>query len=253
MFKKNKFKMALVMVLCLLIAVPVASVFYEQYFANVLIRKGGFIDFAEGTSAVATPPSGVARIGAYNNGFYLVDDAGTSTDILTSIRYVHLPLKNWAIETGGNASTVGSGFTEITTSTAPGYELDDKVFDIVWADGELSPVQQTFTVPADYSSAGSFLGFFTESDSTTPNQVDFDVYINRSGQAADSAATGQTPVALVFGTSTPSQITLTVATDFTSLVAGDRVTLRLWRDNVAAGTGDLEMKSDVIFSYIGKN
>jgi hypothetical protein len=36
-------------------------------------------------------------------------------------------------------------------------------------------------------------------------------------------------------------VTLTPATDFASLVAGQIVTLNMWRDNTANGTGDLEI------------
>jgi len=88
----------------------------------------------------------------------------------------------------------------------------------------------------------------TESDSTTPNQVDFAVYVNADGVAIDASESNQTPVALDQATSTPSVITLTVSTDFASLAAGNRVTLRLWRDNVATGTGHLEIR-DVVFYY----
>lgn len=137
---------------------------------------------------------------------------------------------------------------DITSSTAPGLEVDDLVPAVVWADGETTPAQITFVVPPDYGSTPTFKVFATESDSTTPNEVDFSVYVNADGLAADSSATNQTPVALDGVTSTGTMITLTVATDFASLTAGQVVTLNIWRDDTAAGTGDLEVKA-VVFRY----
>jgi len=140
----------------------------------------------------------------------------------------------------------------ITASTAPGMEIDDGMPNIVWADGETTPVAITFRIPSDYSSGGAFRLICTESNSTTPNQVDFDVFVNRDGVAVDSSGNDQTPVALAGTTSTPDVVTLTPATDFAALAAGDWVTLRIWRDNVATGTGDLEVKG-VEFFYTASN
>ncbi len=162
--------------------------------------------------------------------------AGTLSN--ARVREFTLPLMGFVLSTG----------EVVTSSTAPGLEVDDSIPGIVWADGETTPVMATFRVPTDYSSGGAFRLLATESDSTTPNRVDFDVYVNRDGLIADSSATNQTPVALAGTTSTGSVVTLTPATDFASLAAGDWVTLRFWRDNVAAGTGDLEVKG-VSFFY----
>ena len=143
---------------------------------------------------------------------------------------------------------------KVTTAGIPGLEIDDVIPGIVWADGEASPVLVTFRVPTDYSSGGAFRLICTESVSTTPNRVDFDVYVNRSGRAAASSASDQTPVVLAGTTSTPSVVTLTPATDFASLAAGDWVTIRIWRDDDAAfgATGDLEVKG-VEFFYTASN
>jgi hypothetical protein len=154
-------------------------------------------------------------------------------------REIALPLGSFGIKDTG---------VPLTASTTPGFEEDDAMPNIVWADGETSPVIQSFRVPTDYSSGGAFRVLATESDSTTPNEIDFDVYVNADGTAVDASATGQTPVALAGTTSTPDVVTLTPATDFASLAAGQWVTLRIWRDNTAAGTGDLEVKG-VSFHY----
>lgn len=172
----------------------------------------------------------------------------SATNIANVVRYVHLPLSNWAIETTGAGSTVGVGWTAITASTTPGWEIDDSVVNLNWATGETSPVQQTFTVPADYASGGDFLAAFTLSTADPLNSIDFDVYINTPSAAAgaDTAATNQTAMVLPALTSTLSQVTLTVATDFATLAAGDSVTLRLWG---GAGGSDKELKGDVLFRY----
>lgn len=161
----------------------------------------------------------------------------TAGEIADVTRYFNLPIG--AMVTNGNT---------VSSSTAPGIETDDLVPALVWADGETTSAQISFRVPSDYSSGGLFKVFATESDSTTPNQVDFSVYVNADGSAADAAATDQTPVAIDGVTSTGTEITLTPATDFASLAAGNWVTLNIWRDDTATGTGDLEVKG-VAFYY----
>jgi hypothetical protein len=165
----------------------------------------------------------------------------TATNIADTTRHIQLPI----------GAFVFDGGLPVTDSTAPGYEEDDLIPNIVWADGETTPVFQSFRVPYDYASGGTFKVLATESDSTTPNEIDFLVYVNADGAAADSAATGQTPVALAGTESTPDEVSLTVAADFASLAAGKWVTLSIWRDNTATGTGDLEVKG-AAFEYTAK-
>jgi hypothetical protein len=137
-----------------------------------------------------------------------------------------------------SATTAGA---PLSASTTPKLEIDNLLPAVVWVDGDASPVQITLRVPADYVSGGAFRVFADSSDSTTPEQVDFSVYVNGHNTAWDSAATGQTPVALSTAASTPCVVTLTPATDFASLAAGKVVTLNLWRDDDSSGTGDLEV------------
>ncbi|MCP4570581.1 MAG: hypothetical protein GY841_23600 [FCB group bacterium] len=191
------------------------------------------------------------------SGNIVVDGTSTLTGAVTIVgtlthastnESLPLPLFTFFGETTSDGSTVGDAILPLTTSTTPKLDQDDLSAGVVWVDADTSAIQTNFIVPRDYNAGGGFRVMATESDSTTPNKVDFDVYVNRSGSAADAAATGQTPVALNGTTSTPSLVTLTVSTDFASLAAGDNVTLRLWRDNVADGTGDLEVKA-VDFIY----
>jgi len=169
----------------------------------------------------------------------ILDGTITAADIANIVRYYQLPLNSFLFENTG---------APLSTSTTPGLEIDDAIPGIVWADGETSAVMVTFVIPEDYASGGAFKVIATESGASTPNQIDFDVYVNADGVAADSAATGQTPVALAGTSSTPDVVTLTPATDFDSLAAGNWVTLRIWRDDTATGTNDLEVKG-VSFFY----
>lgn len=162
----------------------------------------------------------------------------SATNVADVVRYYQLQIMS-AVSTDG---------VPVTDSTAPGLEIDDLLPNIVWADGETTPITITFRIPDDYASGGAFKVLATESDSSTPNQVDFAVYVNADGVAADAAASDQTPVALAGTTSTPDEVTLTPGTDFASLAAGHWVTLRIWRDDVADGTGDLEVKG-IVFYY----
>jgi len=168
--------------------------------------------------------------------------AGTFTSInadsvtLTTplVGTVELPIQLFTLTGTGSAQAA------VTATTTPGLELDNLLTNVSWADGEVTPVQVTLKVPEDYLSSGAFKLFCDSSDSTTPTQVDFDVYVNGHNTTWDATTTNQTPVALSTGAGTPCVVTLTPATDFASLAAGKVVTLRIWRDNVSDGTGDLE-------------
>lgn len=220
----------------LLIAVPVLSTYYDGYFMNVLLRGG--LDIQDQSSALGTPDSGVQRLYGVSTITYMKDSSGNARPVIGHKKFIQLALTGFWIDGG----------SELTGSSTPNLEEDDAVPALVWADGETTKVHVTFRVPADYISSGRFKLLATESDSTTPNEVDFEVYVNTDGSAADSSATNQTPVALAGTTSTSDEVTLTPATDFASLAAGDWVTLGIWRDDTATGTGDLEIKG-VVFEY----
>lgn len=235
----------------LLASAAVFSVYYDGHFTNVGVR--GLQDFKEQSTAPGSPDSDNIRAYALDDGsgntlLRIKNSSGNVNTIAGTLKYIQLPLTAFVVETGGNGSTVGTATAPLTASTTPGMEMDDNMLSIVWADGETSPIQVTFRVPDDYVSGGIFKVIATESGTSTANQVDFDVYVNSDGTASDSAATDQTPVALAGTSSTPDEVTLTPATDFSALSAGKWVTLRLWRDDVATGTNDLELKG-VVFSY----
>jgi hypothetical protein len=126
--------------------------------------------------------------GYFNNA--VIDTATITTATVTTLtaateRDITLPLGAFT-----------SNGEDIDAATAPGFELDDTIPGIVWADGETTPATITFRVPSDYSSGGAFRILATESNSTTPNQIDFDVFVNSDGVAVDSSGSNQTPVAL---------------------------------------------------------
>lgn len=128
-------------------------------------------------------------------------------------------------------------------ANAPALAINDIAPSMVWLDTEVTPALVTFKLPADYASAGAFKLLCSSSGTSTPNEVDFDVYINVDGSAFDSSATGQTPVAVGASANTTNRVvTLTPATDFDSLSAGEWITLRIWRDDVAIGVDALEVK-----------
>lgn len=244
--KKKWFVISGVLALMALVAIPALSVYYDGRFTNLLLLGG--MDVKDQTSALGTPGTASQRLYGVSGVLYSKNSSGTASVLGGTKKYIQLPLNTFIQESGGDGSTVGTDPVPLTASTKPGLEIDDNMVSVVWADGETTPIQVTFRVPSDYVSSGRFKVLATESGTSTANQVDFDVYVNSDGVPSDSAATGQTPVALAGTSSTPDEVTLTPATDFASLTAGKWVTLRLWRDDVATGTNDLEVKG-VVFEY----
>jgi len=171
----------------------------------------------------------------------------TATEIADVVRYIQLPL-------GGFVSEVSpSVLADLTTTTVPGWEIDDYVPALVWADGEVTPAVVSFKIPSDWISGGTFKIWCSESESTTPQQVDFEIWVNRDDAAFDAAAVAETPVALATtgGNTATNEVVLLDSTTFDSLVAADDwITLKIWRDNASPpnGTGDLEVKG-VAFYY----
>lgn len=169
----------------------------------------------------------------FSTGLTATSDGSTVTVVHeVSTGTVQLPINTFTLDTAS---------APLSTSTTPGLEIDNVLPAIVWADGETSAVQVTFKVPQDYSSGGLFR-LLCDNSAATATAVDFDVYVNAAGSAWDAAATDQTPVALTNPASSPETVTLTVATDFAALAAGQYVTLRLWRDDTGStDTADLEL------------
>ena len=139
---------------------------------------------------------------------------------------------------------IASGPVVLSASTKPGYAMYQNRLVLAYPDGgAVTPVVVSFRVPQDYLSGMSFRVVASESDSTTPNQIDFLVYTTGDGEPYPTSITNQTPVALAGTVATPDVVTLTVATDFDLLAAGDFVTLAIWCDNAADGTGILYIDS----------
>jgi len=146
----------------------------------------------------------------------------------------------------------------LSTSTSPKLAYKNSVSVIAWNQDETHPAQKTFKVPSKYSSGGNFKVFLNRTaddtsvldDANIPG-LDFEVFVNSSGTAFDSAATNQTPVKVgLTEAGHPVQKTLTVDTDFASLSAGDVVTLNIWRE--ASGTDGLNFYGGE-FCYVQTN
>lgn len=139
--------------------------------------------------------------------------------------------------------TIGDSTIELTSSTSPTLAYANTLPSIVWKDGVTSPVQVTFRVPVDFSSGGNFRGMFDSDATTTPSVVDYDIYINVDGSQWDGTAENQATVALAETAGTVELVTLAAlnATDADSVAAGSWITLRVWRDDAADGTDNLEM------------
>ena len=150
-------------------------------------------------------------------------------------RQIELPLESFL-----NVTTFGE-IVEASAATDPVIALNNSVPSIVWADADTDWIAQTFVVPPDYALSGYFEVVAAEATGTaTDVGVDFDVYINQDNAAWDAAATDQTRVD-VGASALPQTLTLTVATDFDSLTAGDAVTLRLTRADGGVGAESLEL------------
>jgi len=179
------------------------------------------------------------------------DDSAAALDVTT---LTHSRERSFSLPLSGFVNAYDASPLVVTTTGLPGLQVDDYIPNIVWtAAGYASPVSVTFRVPSDYSSGGAFRLICTESSSfTTPNRVDFDVYVYRIASGLLSTTANQTPVALTGTTEVPVLVTLTPGTNFNALAGGDWVTLRIWRDGTIDAQGDLEVKG-VEFFYTASN
>jgi len=168
--------------------------------------------------------------------------AGTLTATVT--RSVPLPIMGFLIQ---ETSSTVTPITSSSTTTPIYATVSNNVPLLRFMTGYTTPVIMTFRIPDDYSSGGAFKVMANQSGTTTACTIDFDVYVNAAGSTMDSAATDQTAGTLTYAGTTPSQVTLTPATDFASLAAGQWVTLRLWK-GTTTGTDDLQV-GNVSFFY----
>jgi len=143
----------------------------------------------------------------------------------------------------------------VSAATDPGLEMDNGAISLVWADGETSYAQVTFIVPEDYVSGGGFRVYCDQSGVAdgdgvgSPTKVDFYVQVNDVGEYwVTSALTSQAPAATSGGGGSPQSVTLTVATAFTSLEAGDVVTLVVGRDDADDTGGDPTADLEVYYA-----
>lgn len=133
-----------------------------------------------------------------------------------------------------------------STSTDPSLEDANNLTSLVWADGETSHIKVSFRIPEDYASGGAFRAFVDTSGDggAAATSLDWNYTKNRSGTAWDGTPTEETAHAIdmvqrLAGTPTTSTLTPTAAG--WAPVAGDIVTISLWRTDDTASTSDLEL------------
>jgi hypothetical protein len=170
-------------------------------------------------------------------------------EISNTLRYYQIPLLSFCVHHDDPYEATPVGMA-VDNDTGVGYKFDGNLPCIFWPDGGTSPIMVNIRMPQNYASGFGVQVLCTETDSTTPNRVDFDLVVNRylfTGGANEATPTNQVPIALNGYTGTPDEVTLTPlpATEFAAgsgLASGDWVRLRLWPDDVTDGTGDLHIK-----------
>jgi len=160
-------------------------------------------------------------------------DLASATVTLANSRTIDLNIVNGYID--------GTGIIGADGTTAPGIAEIDGIPAIVFADDEVTPVQWTFRLPDDYSTALSFRVLASESSDTTNSEIDFAIWSNSDAAVFDAAKVDQTAVALADSAATNEVVTLTVdSTGLAQCTAGYWITLELF--NTTTGDGSLEIK-----------
>jgi len=144
--------------------------------------------------------------------------------------------------TPGDFTTVNDGSPILASTTQPVRQIDNNMASMVWVDGNTEKATVTFRIPNDYVADGAFRVLADQSvNSGTHAKIDYETYLSTAGSQADSTAQGDIPVALTAYNGSPELVALAAATEGASFAAGSIVTLNIWRDDVSAGTGDLEV------------
>lgn len=158
---------------------------------------------------------------------------------------IDVPLNTFFQETGHATAVpmaMATGMAVLSASTAPGFEFDNGMTSLVWADGEQSPITTTIKNPYNWTSGIHFRVSHTQSTGAVAAALDFDVRLVKDGTVAPtSVTTNQTAVTLVPSSESPQTATLTPSTDLSSIVPGDKIVFRFWRDDVNTSTEDVEI------------
>ncbi len=137
----------------------------------------------------------------------------------------------------------GEGVSMVSRVSAPNYDIQNSLGCIVWEDGEESAVEISFRIPADYRSGGTFRVWAnTSAVGGNDCSIDYAYYINTDTATADTASDDETAIevsSIFDGTgASENEYDLSCAGTF---AVGSLVTLRLWRDDIDTGTGNLEL------------
>jgi len=238
--KRKRLLTILALVLLLLVfAFPVLSVYYDGYFTNLLVK--GQIDIPEVT-APGSPGSNVGRL-------YVADDSGTTTLYFKDSAGTAANL-NGKPERGFNLPLVaafidGTGVMGNDGTTAPGMAETDSIPAIVYASSaETTKIQWTFRVPADYSTGLGFRILMSSDGASAASQsIDWALWINADDTTFDAASIEQTAVAGTSATLDVSNELITLAVDATgeaAISAGVFVTVDIWNAGTSSNTTEIK-------------
>ena len=142
---------------------------------------------------------------------------------------------------GDNAQEGSTYIAQITTSSTPNLDKQNRLPCLVWSDGETCYAQVSFKVPQNYYSGGGFRVFTDYNTGSDNPLIHYKVFVNEDGQAWDSSATTQSDVDPSGTAGTPELVSLPVTTDFSGIEADDVITFMMTRSDGDASTADLEV------------
>ncbi len=148
-------------------AFPVNAVYWDMTGTNLLLK--GFLELPEiSTSTPGTPGTTSWRMYTYNDGFYIIDDTGTPTNLLASTTLD-------AAYTGGNTITLdASGDVEFDLSVTARNVKIANTFAGVQAVGLEIDAETAFAVTNGIlfsTTAGTFVDAIDASDSSITNAI----------------------------------------------------------------------------------
>jgi len=179
---------------------------------------------------------------------FSIDDSGNLTKAggETPTDVVSIPITSFSLDGVPLAGTTSSNayIGEVNESKMAGTDSNPA---IILSSSGLTPFEAMFRVPDNYLESPVFkvLASSNETGAYPMPSLNFAVKVHTT-TSMDEAFLSQSPVQL---SSTPTEATLTVVTDFESLAAGNWVTLRLNRN--AVGAADVNIYN-IAFEYTKK-
>ena len=253
MFKFKKFKVlaAMAVVFMIVIAATPSTLKRQLWNAVQFFKQGIYIG---ATNQTYFDRDGSASLAdgnlVYNTSGRITTEAGeTPTD------YINLPIGAHTATDG--EITAGTGSTGgVVETNNPVIELQNGVPTITWLDdSRIAKQAVTFRVPANYYSTPVLTLFASSEDSATlaTPLIDYELFINSTGEAEDIAAFDNHTIPLAGVASTPEDVNLTIATvDVAAISVGKWMTVLYWRAYDGVGTYKLRSRG-LTFSYLKKH